>query len=72
MTEQNQAFNEKSILETFQHFTNNLTLAEKQVRFTQENYFYDVKFYLKTLQKSYPRTNLSVIDILNINNNKYK
>lgn len=58
MREQNQAFNEKRILETFQHYTNNLTLGEKQVRFTQANDFYDVKFYLKTLQKSYPRTSL--------------
>lgn len=56
MTEQNQALNEKSILETFQNFTNNLMLGEKQVHFTQANGFYDVKFYLKTLQKSYPRT----------------
>lgn len=49
MTEQNQAFVETSILETFQHFTNNLTLGEKQVHFTQANGFYDVKFNLKTL-----------------------
>lgn len=45
MTEQNQAFNDKVILETFQHFANNLTMGEKQVRFIQANDFYDVKFY---------------------------
>lgn len=39
MTEQNQAFNETSILETFQYFINNLTLGEKQFRFTQANDF---------------------------------